>query len=171
MVRLFIGIMLPENLKDVVSSLQEKIKNFVDAKFVERANLHISLSFLGEVNESDVENINKTLDEICGKYKKIENKTGELTFIPSLKFLRVVALDIGNEILNNLSKEIGIKIGGDTKPPHLTLCRVRRVLDADSLSKVSFDEISFVADKVSVIKSVLSRSGPTYVVIHDSYFS
>lgn len=162
-------MMLPEGLKDSVIVLQERVKKFVDAKFVEGGNLHISLSFLGEVDETQTENINNSLDGICRGHKKFEVKTGEVKFIPSLDFLRVVALDVESNELKGISREVKTEIGGDVKPPHLTLCRVRKVVDKDGLAKLSGVEMKFVVDKICVVESRLSRAGPTYIAVHDSY--
>ncbi len=169
MPRLFIGVMLPEGLKDNVILLQDKVKKFVDAKFVERENLHMSLSFLGQTDETGVENISSKLDTICSKHKKFEVKTGKIKFIPGLDFLRVIALDVESDELKGISREVKTKIGGDVKPPHLTLCRVRKIIDKNGLVKLSGVEIKFAVDKISVVESKLSRAGPTYTAVHDSY--
>ena len=170
MVRLFIGVLLPEDLKDNAITIQHNIKKFVDAKFVERENLHISLSFLGDTDENEIGGIKEKLDQICSRYKNFEVKIGQLKFIPSENFLRVIALDSESDQLKMLSKEIKKEIGGDVKPPHLTLCRVRKVLDKEKLLHSKTAEFVFAVTSASLIKSVVSRNGPTYTSLHDSHF-
>src|SRR3989304_7295157 len=113
MVRLFIGIMLPESLRDQIILLQNKIKYLLEGKLVEKENLHISLSFLGEVDQNKIASVGAMLDHICSKHEKLQVKLGGLKFIPSLEFLRVVAVEVIGFALKKISEDIRDGIGGD----------------------------------------------------------
>ena len=53
MVRCFIGVLIPEEIKESIELIKESlIKLPMQCKFVERENLHICFSFLGEVEEA-----------------------------------------------------------------------------------------------------------------------
>lgn len=52
--RLFIGIPLEKKLVNEIYSLYNKFKNLKNAKFVKKENLHITLKFLGEVEEEKI---------------------------------------------------------------------------------------------------------------------
>ena len=171
MVRLFIGVMVPEDLKDYVISLQKRMERLVEAKFVEKENLHISLSFLGDVSETEVGTVVKKLDDVCAEIKKFEVKMTGLKFIPNINFLRVITLDVASPDLSKLSERIKTEIGGDVKPPHLTLCRVKKIIDRNKLVGISTGELSVVIQKISLVESELGRDGPTYSVVHDALLS
>jgi 2'-5' RNA ligase len=148
----------------------------IDCKMVESENLHISLSFLGDVEDEKVGFLSSALDSICKNYSRFAVEIGGIRFIPSEKYIRVLALDvIDSSTLGNLSKEIKRKIGGDVKPPHLTLCRVRDVKakDAvvDKIKKFDVNVGSFVISSISLIKSELKRTGPMYTDLHQSNLS
>lgn len=175
MVRCFIGFLLPENLKDKIVELQNYLSNFVKAKFVERENLHLCFSFLGE--KSEVENIKRTMDEISKNYKIFEIRLKGIKLIPNEKFVRVIALNAFDEknFSNSLRLEILNKIGGDSKPLHLTLCRVKSMdkkVFKEKIEKIkNFDAGSFLLNSIQLIKSELRREGPIYEVIHESKLS
>jgi 2'-5' RNA ligase len=173
MSRVFIGVFVPENFRKKISLLQEEMKKLpMKAKFVERENLHISLSFLGEVAESDVVDIIKKLDFISSHYKKFEVHITNFKLIPNQNYIRVIALDALNGELRKISQHIKQDIGGDVKPPHLTLCRVKNIEDKkiffEKISQLNADIGSFIVDSINLIESRLQRTGPIYTKIHES---
>jgi len=174
--RLFVGFLLPEEQKEFVLKLQSEISGLgADYKSVERGNLHLSMTFLGETAEEDAEKIKKDLAKIAAKFKKIDITVCGTRAIPNKNFIRVIALDILDESkkLNELLDEIRKKIGGDAKPPHLTLCRVRSTKNKERLIEFvgKYETTSFASFKISsiqLIESKLSREGPVYSVISES---
>ena len=75
--RVFIAINLPEDIKAKVFHEFEIVQNsgLVTGNFVEKENLHLSLKFLGEVSEEEIEKIKKKLSEI--KFKKLDVEIGK----------------------------------------------------------------------------------------------
>ncbi len=139
---------------------------------VERENLHISLSFLGEVVEDRINDISKKLDEICSRYQSFEASVSTIKLIPNENFVRVLALDVSGSTLKMLSRDIEHEIGGDAKPQHLTLCRVKNIRDkqktVEDIKRVGSGVGSFMVSSVCLIQSVLQKPGPIYTVLHES---
>jgi 2'-5' RNA ligase len=177
MVRCFIGYLLPEEVKDDIAKLQEEMKKWpMKCKFVERENLHLCFSFLGEIDETKLNEIGKKLDFLSGKFKKIEAEIDGLIAIPNQNYIRVLALKvIENESLKEVYKEVVREIGGDSKPAHITLCRVKSVENKRELKKrieeVKRDYGKITIEEIQMIKSELRKTGPLYSVIHHSKFS
>ena len=175
MVRCYIGIFLPNSLKPRVVELQNMIKTLdLDCKLVETENLHLTLSFLGKVDDSEIQSIKGKLDGISGCFQRFNISIGEVKLIPSKKYVRVIALVITDSLgmLSKISSGIKRTIGGDVKPPHLTLCRVRKVGKFSELDKLlnvdsSCDEME--VSSIQLIESKLSRSGPVYSILHESF--
>lgn len=176
--RLFVGFLIPESQKGPIIELQSEISMLgADCKNVERDNLHLSMSFLGETAEDDVEKINKDLDDISLKFKKFDVAINGTRAIPNARIVRVIALDVFEDsgVLDKLLEEIRQKIGGDVKPPHLTLCRVKsarskeRILEfVDKHRSDSFGKIKF--SSIQLIESKLGRTGPVYSVVSEHPF-
>ena len=64
--RTFIAIELPDEIKDALAQLQEGLKKSgADVKWVEPKNIHLTLKFLGEIDEKKAENTIKIINEIA----------------------------------------------------------------------------------------------------------
>ena len=177
MVRCFVGIVMPEHIRHAAENLQKKLAGFeLKCKFVEPENMHICLSFLGEVEEENMGKLKEGLDSIASKYKKFDANVGKVKFIPSESYIRVIVIDVADSSgrLEKLRGDVVRVVGGDSKPPHLTLCRVKRIENKKRLvsefGKTGCNE-NFQVDSIQLIKSELSRSGPTYTVLHESRLS
>lgn len=175
MVRCFIGIIIPEELNKSIDSVKDEIGKLpIRCKFVERENLHVCLSFLGEIEEGNIKNISDKLESVCKNYHNFEVVIDGIKMIPSESYIRVLALDVidrdGN--LNKIAKDIQKSIGGDIKPPHVTLCRVKSIDDKGStvqkVKSIKTEELPFSVSSVQIIKSELRKSGPTYTSIFEA---
>ena len=62
--RTFLAIPLPKETKDLLSRIQEQLKTSkADVKWVEPQNIHLTLKFLGEINEEQLNKISAIVDE------------------------------------------------------------------------------------------------------------
>jgi 2'-5' RNA ligase len=171
-IRAFIGFLLPEAARKDVTNAQKTVGSLpASCKMVERENLHVSLSFLGEVEEDKIGPTADSLKVICDKHQTFEVVADKIKLIPNENYVRVVVLNTASKTgdLEEISSEIREKVGGSVKPPHITLCRVRRVVDKKNflcgVKKIDNIDIRFVVDSISIIKSELSPKGPMYSVV------
>lgn len=174
MVRAFIGIAIPEDIKRHVIDIQAQLKSLpIKAKFVEPENLHISLSFLGEITDAEIETIKLTLDDISRSYEKFEIILGNILLIPNEEFVRVIALDVESDILESVRKEIVKRIRGKNHLAHLTLARVSNVVDKqkfiEGIDNLVCRELPLRVDEICLMKSELQKSGPVYTILNKSY--
>jgi len=176
MVRCFVGFLLPEYLRSYISDVQSKLKNIeMDCKFVEAENMHVCFSFLGDIDERSVKNVLKLIDSIDSEC--VEVGLGNIKLIPNENYFRVVVIDVVDKSgkLDFLLKNIVGKVGGDSKPLHITLCRVKNVSDkskvVEKIKEIRIDGRKFVVDKIQLIKSELNSDGPVYSVLHEKHFS
>jgi len=168
--------MMPENIKIKIISIQNSLRGLpIACKMVEMGNLHLCLSFLGEVEENGIDDICRKLDEISQRYKQFDADASGIKFIPNEGYIRVLALGCSNTLLETISKNIKNEVGGDAKPPHITLCRVKSIEDKEKtieeIKKIDSDAGKFTVSSIQLIKSELGKTGPTYSVIHDSKLS
>lgn len=169
--RVFIGIMTPQ-LKDSLIRIQNEIKKLpLKAKFVEPENFHLTLSFLGEKSEFEIEKIKENLERICKDKRKFEIKIEELAPIPNERFIRVIAFKVESEEMEEIAREIKKLIGGDIKPPHLTLCRVKWIENkrkvVEKLKEIKLSKYLTI-DSIQLIKSKLTPKGPIYSVLYSA---
>ena len=74
MTRCFISINLPEEIRKEIKKIQEQLPEFKGKK-TELENLHLTLKFLGEIDEVKIEEIKEKLKEI--KIEKFETEIDE----------------------------------------------------------------------------------------------
>lgn len=174
--RCFIAIAVPKTIKAQAALVQRGLSKLPMAcKFVELENIHINLSFLGEIDSERIKEVCAILDSICNRYEKFEADVRNIKMIPSPSYIRVLAFDVvsdENEI-KRLSADIKRLVGGKVKPPHLTLCRVKAINNkSDVVSGISKFENAvlgrFVVNSVYLMKSELKRTGPIYTKLHES---
>ncbi|TAL47864.1 RNA 2',3'-cyclic phosphodiesterase [archaeon] len=169
MVRCFVGIFVQAELKKYILSLQDELRKLdLDCKFVEEENIHISVSFIGDIEEEKADVLKQALGSLSDKLQKFPASTGQIRLVPSEKFVRVIVIDILGEAIKNLQSDIVDKVGGDAKPPHITLCRTRGPLKpshVEMIKNVQTKEIQFTVNSVDLISSVVTRYGPTYTTI------
>lgn len=175
MVRAFLGITLPEDIKRYLIGVIDQLKSLpISAKFVEPANLHVTLSFLGNIGDEEIDKIKFKLDEISKFYSKFEIILEGLTPIPNKNFVRVVALSINSEMLESVRRKIVETVGGISHPAHLTLARVRIIRNRgrfiEGVKRVVCNAVPVSVDSLYLIRSDLRAGGPVYTVVHRSYF-
>ena len=93
--RCFIAIDLPREAIAVIKYFQEiiKKKNLFTGKFTEPENLHLTLKFLGEIDDDKIEEIKKRLGEI--KFNNFEASLGEIGVF-SKRVVRIVWVKLNN---------------------------------------------------------------------------
>jgi len=172
--RCFIGIEMPTEVKDTLYEAERKIGNeYAKVKWVAKKNLHLTLKFLGEINEEEVKLVKDALSEV--KFRSFKVSLGNIGWFPGKDRINViwVGLRPEREILR-LHGEIELKLGGffekdDRFAVHMTLGRVKFVKDKekfiDKLNSVKLPWIDFMIKDFSLIKSELTKDGPIYSVL------
>lgn len=170
--RLFIAIEVPEELKDYIKILQDKLKTgFVRATYPKE--YHITLLFIGEVAESSLSEIRARLKEV--KFNKLNLALTDIGTFPNINYIRVVWLGIKEEgKLSKLAEDISVAL--DKKPDkrfhsHLTLARIKNIVDTGAFKEVIVNIKTefkvFEADSFKLIKSTLEKEGPVYEVLEE----
>lgn len=177
--RLFIALRchgkFAERLAEIQNSLKTKINSGV--KWVEPENMHITFVFLGEVSESKLNNIIKSMDFISS-LKKFSISIGELGAFPSMQRPRVlwIGVDKGKETLSEIARRLHENLSRngfmiDNKfLSHITIGRVREKIEFPAdWTKASEPEITMQINSVDLIESILSAKGPVYKNVHSVY--
>ncbi|BCD68722.1 RNA 2',3'-cyclic phosphodiesterase [Nitratiruptor sp. YY09-18] len=148
----------------------QEIKNsfsFLEGKWVEKRNLHLTYIFLGEIETP------KLITQ------KLEN------FSPNLSPLKIEGLGFfGNpakilyakvddqslsDVVKTLQERLTINID---KPfiPHITLCRIKKVHNfkrfVTTVKSYEKKELGFIEPKIQLIQSILTPKGPRYIPLH-----
>lgn len=182
--RAFLAIDLPGDLKREIYGLSKlSIPQGLRVKWVEEHNLHLTLKFFGNISEALVDKIRKSCEK---KLKDEDNFTlslEEVGFFPERGIPRVLWIGLSDDSgkleslsrsLKTLWKELKIEEDKDRFHPHITIIRVKEVLNKDSLKefieklKLEAQNLkgrAFLVKEVVLFKSDLHPSGPRYTAL------
>jgi len=168
--RSFIAIEIPENIKKEIVKIQKQLPEFRGKK-TEVENLHLTLKFLGEVDEENIEQVKRKLKEI--ETKQFEAEIDSIGYF-SEEFIRIVWLHIKN--CDKLQKEIDSKLQSLCKEEkrfmsHLTIARVKSIKDRkkflEEIGKIKILEMKFIVKNFYLKKSTLTEEKPIYENIEE----
>jgi len=173
--RLFIGIDLGKEVKDKVTALINEFRGEkFDVNWISPENLHITLKFLGDVNEGKVKEIENQIQEALKDVKPFLVSFQNTGFFASHNFIRVVWFGVkeGEEQLKGLIKILDQKLNYIRKNQfspevHITIGRVKSARNKETLiekieemKNVKFGELR--VKEIKLKKSILSGKGPVY---------
>lgn len=175
--RCFIAINLPEEMKEYLFGLETKIAKFFNNsdryKFVEKDNLHLTLKFLGDIDEKSLKWITERLSNVNFESYEIilkdinvfkHNNKVRVIFVEceSDKKTELLHYEIDNILYPKFSKDNRFK-------EHITLCRVKRIYNSEKfekeLKKIKVENKKFNVKSFYLMKSHLTKFGPRYYVI------
>jgi len=171
--RLFIAVELPQEVKDIVMKFENVLSNFKDLRFVHPDNMHLTLSFIGEVPDADADVIRHKLRNI--RFNPFTLKTRKFGFFPSANKIRVVWIGLErNEDFFKLQHDIRELFDHKEKfMPHITIARARDVIimDAhliyDAAEKITYDELGFQVERFALFCSEPSPEGHVHKIIEE----
>ena len=176
MIRLFVALIIPEEIKEKIVNLRNNvIPNPFDYHWEKVEKLHLTLKFIGEVEDHLVENI---ADEISfiSEFKAFNCTLSNFGFFYSGKIPKILWLGLRiNEEIFDLTRRLNEKLIKFDIPkekrkfvPHLTIMRVKKKLNTNfinSFENCKLPETEFKTDSVSLIKSELHPDGSKYTKI------
>ena len=183
--RLFIAVDLSSEVTTHARKVIERLQaTEARARWVDVRQMHLTLSFLGDVDEMEMPAICKALDEVGDDCEPFDLEVGGVGAFPSADNARTLWLGIlrGEEELcvlhqrlDDRLRELGYPGEERRYKPHLTIGRVREnppeLLDAlcAELAKLG-DLHAGVADVCELVlyQSKPGREGPTYEVLHSA---
>ena len=171
--RVFIAINLPEKIKKQISSYNSKWQN-LPAKWVKKDNLHITLLFLGMIEDGLLPNICEKIKRAAAQVSCFSILLNEICYFPKEKPKMIWAKGEKSEHLSDLKrlleKEIFIHPEKQNFYPHITLCRFNqwelRKMDQEEIPIIEENiDLEFRVESVELMESVLKKGGPEYKVL------
>ncbi len=174
--RCFISIDIPEEIKDSIREIQNQLPEFFGKK-TEFENLHLTLKFLGEVDENQIEEVKRRLREInFNEFKTEINELGVFDNRRSKKYSRKIIVWLHLTKCEELQKQVDEALKDLLSEEvrfmsHLTIARVKDVKEKnnflDDLKKVKLQRMMFNVDAFRLKKSVLTADGPVYETLEE----
>ncbi|MFA6321850.1 MAG: RNA 2',3'-cyclic phosphodiesterase [Candidatus Buchananbacteria bacterium] len=173
----FIAINLPQEARWEIEALindLQKINQDPRIKFINPKQVHLTLTFIGEIFHDQIELVVEMLQKIIGDFAATEIITQDLSAFPNVSEPRILYLnvkEVGQNLLPKIKKEIesqlsqaGLEFDQKKWEPHLTLARVK-----DSVKIKTNDiqpyELSIPVESLDLMESQLKPEGSEYKII------
>ena len=183
--RCFIAVELEAAVREGLRRLQQQLQGKLDVsrsalKWVRPENIHLTLKFLGEVDDGQLPSICEAATRAASEFEPFAIEVGDCGCFPPQGSARVLWVGIcqGAEALERLQRGldeqldvVGFAPEGRKFTPHLTLARinlaqagyaVREIVEGMAAPRLGEQEVA----EIKVFQSELSKSGPTYTVLH-----
>ena len=183
-IRTFIAVQPPPEVRAAAAGLTDSLRRgwrASEVRWVPPENLHLTLRFLGDTEESRIGPLGACLDGVAAGARACRLTLGSLGAFPDVRRPRVLWLGLkgaGTADLRCLQRRIekGVTgLGWEREPrpfsPHLTLGRVRpgsEPAPGEGWARAPVPELAFPVDEVVLMRSDLRPGGARYSPLHRS---
>ena len=182
-IRTFIAIPLPMEVKKELMGAQEKLKKTLalDVKWVSSESMHLTLKFLGDIDEGMIPSISGCMKESLKGRSRFEFEVKGLGVFPHFKKPLVIWAGTCNTgknfkemhaALDQNLETFGVPREEKEFHAHITLGRVKRGSGGREVEEIfkPYEPVSFgkaVADRAILFKSVLGPKGAVYTPLYE----
>jgi len=179
--RTFIAIELPQEVKDTLGRIQDRLKaSGADVKWVEPRNIHLTLKFLGETDEQTLNKVTAALEEIAKAQKQFSASLSFCDAFPSINSPRVIWQGItrGEQEIKAVAARIETRLAETGIPKeehefaaHITLGRTRSSRNRREMTELLTDmaakppQAEFAVTALTLFQSTLTPRGPVYTAL------
>ena len=184
--RAFIAITLDEQVYGELAEKQAGMRQFCsDINWVEPKDIHLTLKFMDNIDEQQVEKIIETLDELVSRQKPFNMRLSNISAFPDIYYPKLIWLGISigltecivlHRAVEESMEKLGFLKSMRSFKPHMTLGRIRHLGDRHWLMDLLRSEKDFTlrhivsVNAISLIESELTPKGPIYKTIKEFPF-
>ena len=170
--RIFVAALIPEEIRLQLTNYIDSLKQDVDGvKWEKSDKLHVTLKFLGDVDEHKTDEILDSLENLVEGYSPFNVNISDFGGFPNLKRPRVLYAGLSHN--SELSKfhyemerdlySLGFKKEEHGFIPHITLARVKNRINIKETPPIT--QSSFDITQVGLIESELGPKGSVYTPV------
>ena len=182
MIRTFVAISISDEARSAISSLIDKLKKIESSiRWVDPSNLHLTLKFIGEIEENRQQNLVEALDQSVKAVSAFKYELSGKGCFPNCKRSRVLWIGVNDlkEKMSVLQKQIennffSVQVPRENRKfkPHLTIGRVEQNRKPGNIIN-KFEQFQlgeFVVDvgEVYLMRSELLPTGAKYSILHNA---
>ena len=174
MLRTFVAIFPPPEVREALFQAARDLPESKDFRLVSQEKIHLTLKFLGDVAEDDLDCVKLALQPIREGHDPFEVSTSNFGAFPSEKKPRILwaGIEVGKERLctvvedvENLLEPAGFKRENRPYTPHLTLGRTWAHRTTLGTSEICPPALRFTVSGVDLVESSPSKNGINYSIL------
>lgn len=182
--RLFVAISVPAFVKERLAEVQGELRKLLSphsAAWTKPNNMHLTLRFLGQVEEHKIEELKLSIEAAIKNFGRLELLCERLGCFPDMRYPRVIWAWVHDQ--PQRLNELVLQINTATKPfaekppdarfeGHITLARPRQIRRPEAKVIADFVQSAvercfgvWSASEVELIESELSPGGSRYTTV------
>ncbi|HEY4694774.1 MAG TPA: RNA 2',3'-cyclic phosphodiesterase [Candidatus Nanoarchaeia archaeon] len=170
--RLFVAVAVSTRLDSRIDQLNQQ-NSSPKFRLTKKENFHLTLFFLGYVEEKLLEKIKSILTKIAKETKPFALSIDRIDLAPPQGAKRMIWVYFDkNEVFTKLAKTVYGALSEFTKEelkwdpiPHVTLARSKKTLKTPDFEKVVLSKESLAVNSLRLYRSQPTRAGSNYTVL------
>lgn len=178
MPRIFIGIKIPSEISEKINKFmnEKRIQKIPYIKTVEKENLHITLKFLGEVDQGKISEIIEELNSLTNTISNFKIEVKSIGIFPSIEHPRVIWIGAISKDIHDAKRKLDQALAKfnfqeeENFVSHITIGRIKKGNPSVKIKELMKEDISFgefTANEITLFESILTPSGPIYKKIRE----
>jgi RNA 2',3'-cyclic 3'-phosphodiesterase len=170
-IRTFVAVFPPPAVQEALFQAARDLQANRDFRLVGQEKIHLTLKFLGDVAEDDLDSVKQALKPMRESRDPFEVSTSDFGAFPTEKKARILwaGIEEGQEHLRAMAEEVenlleAASFERENRPyvPHLTLGRARTRRTTLDTTKTSPPTLRFTVSGVDLLESAPGKNGVTY---------
>lgn len=177
-IRTFIALPTQSNAQQAIADIQTRLKTTqADVKWESQDKFHITLVFLGNVEQSKLELLSTTLTKSVQQFSSFTIAYESIGAFPNTHNPRVVWIGIKSNqtvldlqtVIGQTCTEFGFPKENRVFHPHITLGRVKEARNfvrlTEAIKTITFEPIETLCSEILLMKSELHPNGSIYTIL------
>lgn len=178
-IRTFVAIEIPDSLLEQISDVQKQLKKHNERiKWTRPESIHLTLKFLGNVEEDRIAAIAQTLQEVASEFQPFRCPVKNVGAFPNPRRPRVVWIGIEDtedtlvklaENSDDALNSLGFSKENRKFKPHLTIGRVKSAVSrkfTESIQNIAFQSDAIEIKEMVIMRSDLKPTGAIYTPLN-----
>ena len=179
--RTFVGIFLPPSIKTELAASVGLAFGGIGLNIIPEENWHVTLKFLGNVDESKKEVLKSALKSAVEGVQPFSLVVKEGLVLPALSAPRIFSLRVQDdsgglirlaESCENIFSTVGFPRENRSFKPHMTVARVKPNAAAPTVAQQfcrlasALKPAAFLVDSIALVRSTLNPRGAQYEILY-----